>query len=358
VSPFYEPAWAYGGMARASSGLAVALARRGHEITVATALLDSAHPREERLSGVRVVRLAGPSWLRRRLVPAGLGLARLLEGAGERFDLAHLHGHRTLLCREAAAILRRAGVPFVLQPHGTFPHHGRHRLAKAAFDALGGSRAVREAERLVAVSEAEARDLPRPAWVVPNGVSVPEPLPRVARREGRLLFVGSDQPQKGARRLPALLTSLEAASLALVGPLPPGFASRFGRAAARVSVLGVLSPDALARACAEASVVVHPAEGEAFGLVPFEAALVGTPAVVAGGHGCAEWFARAGGAVVPAGDLSALVEAVRKRLEDRAKGAAEAEAVAGFCRRELTWERAAASIETLYREVLRKHARA
>jgi glycosyltransferase involved in cell wall biosynthesis len=357
VSPFYEPAWAYGGMARAASGLCAALAQRGHEITVATAQLDPAHVPEETRAGVRVVRLQGPRGLQRRLVPWGRGLGRRLEGAGERFDLAHLHGHRTFLSLQASTLLRAAGVPFVLQPHGTLPHHGRHRLLKKAFDVLGGSGVVRDAAALLAVSEAEARDLPRRAWVVPNGVAAPEPAPAVARRDGALLFVGSDHPQKGARRLPALLAAIEDASLVLVGRFPPGFTSRFGAAAARVSLRGVLDPEALARAYAEASVVVHPAEGEAFGLVPFEAALVGTPAVVAGGHGCAEWFARAGGSVVAGGDVRALVEAVRERLRDRALGRGEADAVAAFCRRELTWDRAAASVETLYREVLARRRR-
>src|SRR5205085_1289760 len=53
VTPFYEPAWAYGGMARSSAGLCRALARRGHEVTVATALLDPLSPLEESRDGVR-----------------------------------------------------------------------------------------------------------------------------------------------------------------------------------------------------------------------------------------------------------------------------------------------------------------
>lgn len=352
MSPFYEPAWAYGGIARAASELCAALVRRGHEITVLTAQLDAAHPREDVRSGVRVVRLRGPRWLQRRLVPWGGGLSRALEQADERFDLAHLHGHRSFLSLQAASVLRGAGIPFVLQTHGTFPHHGSHRLAKAALDALWGSSVVRRASALVAVSEAEARELPRPAWVVPNGVAMPELAHGTTRRERELLFVGSDHPQKEGLALPALLSALPDASLVLVGRFGRRFAARFRAWPARVSFRGVLDPPALARAYAEASLVVHPARGEAFGLAPFEAALLGTPSVVAGGHGCAEWFARAGGAVVPEGDLSALVAAVRRRLEDRSVGDAEAAGVAAFCRRELTWDRAAASAETLYRDLL------
>ena len=57
VTPFYEPAWAYGGMVRAVAGLCRALAKRGHDVTVLTALLDSHHPRLETRDGVRVRRL-------------------------------------------------------------------------------------------------------------------------------------------------------------------------------------------------------------------------------------------------------------------------------------------------------------
>jgi len=57
VTPFYEPAWAYGGMARGVAGLCRALARRGHDVTVLTALLDPGHPLQETRDGVRVRRV-------------------------------------------------------------------------------------------------------------------------------------------------------------------------------------------------------------------------------------------------------------------------------------------------------------
>ena len=66
VTPFYEPAWAYGGMARAAAALCRALVRRGHEVTVITTLLDGAHPRLETLGGVRVRRLPAYDWMPER----------------------------------------------------------------------------------------------------------------------------------------------------------------------------------------------------------------------------------------------------------------------------------------------------
>ena len=60
----------------------------------------------------------------------------------------------------AAAAPPRAGRPWVLQPHGTFPHHGQFPRAKAVFDRCPGIASCRQARALLAVSEAEARDLP------------------------------------------------------------------------------------------------------------------------------------------------------------------------------------------------------
>jgi D-inositol-3-phosphate glycosyltransferase len=353
VTPFYEPAWAYGGMARSSSALCRALSRRGHEVTVATALLDPAAPLEETSGGVRVRRFRGPALLRAWLVPWARGLGAFLRRELPAFDLAHLHGHRSGLALTAARALRETGQAWVLTTHGTFPHHGQRPAVKALFDRAFGDAIVERASALIALSESEARDLPRPARVVPNGVEAcgvaPSPLPRT---RPRLLFAGTDRPQKRGTMLPRLLQVLPGVDLHLAGRFGARFMRRLAPMADRVTARGVLAGDALAEAYAGADVVVHPAVGEAFGLVPFEAALAGTPAVVAGGHGCGEWFGRAGGCVVPPDDPDALAAAVRARLQDPALGRGEARAVAAFAREHLTWDGAASAHEGVYRDVL------
>lgn len=352
AAPFYAPAWAYGGMARAAAGLCQALARRGHDVTVVTSLAVDA-PREEQRDGVRVLRWPGPRVLLRRLVPAAMGLGRYLDQEASSFDLAHLHGHRTGLAVTAARALVRHRVPFVLQPHGTYPHHGQHRLAKVILDRLVGGRIVSRAAVLLALSRAEAAELPGRARVVPNGVEAPGRAgPATPSSRKRLLFVGSDAPQKRAATLPALLDALPGAELQLVGRFSRRFRRRLARFGARAVVRGVLAGDELAQAYADATLVVHPAVGEAFGLVPFEAALLGTPSVAVSGHGSGEWLARAGGCTVPPDDGPALAEAVRLRLEDGSRARREAEAVAAFARRELTWDRVAAEVEDVYREAV------
>jgi glycosyltransferase involved in cell wall biosynthesis len=226
-------------------------------------------------------------------------------------------------------------------------------LAKRAFDHLSGSGVVAGARELIAVSPAEAADLPRPARLVGNGVEPSGASSRRAATGGPLLFVGSDRPQKRGQALPALMDALPAARLRLVGPMGPRFIGLFRRFGGRIEASGVLEGDALAEAYACAALLVHPAVGEAFGFAPFEAALHGACAVVAGGHGCGERYGRAGGCVVPPDDAPALAAAVRARLADAALAAREAASVADFTRRELTWERAAREAEDVYREASR-----
>lgn len=356
VAPFYEPAWGMGGMVSAASGLCRALAARGHDVTVVTARLDPAHAEQDVEGGVRILRFEGPSPLARRLFPWAPGLTRRLASLLRDVQVVHVHGHRNGLAVSAVRACRRARVPFALQPHGTFPEHGQRTFEKRIFDRVVGERIVSQAAELIAVSEAEAAELPRPAQVVGNGVAMPDPG-HPARHPRRVLFVGSAGRQKRGQHLPALLETLPKARLEVVGPVPTDFAKAFGADAARVTLRGVLDRRALAQAYAAASLVVHPAVGEAFGLVPFEAALCGTASVVAGGHGCGEWFARAGGCVVPPDEPLAMAREAERRLTDPALAAAEAKAVAGFAKVNLTWERAAGLVEDVYRRVVSPRGR-
>jgi glycosyltransferase involved in cell wall biosynthesis len=353
VTPFYEPFWAYGGMARASSGLARALARRGHAVTIATVRLDAQAPASESLGGVGVHRFDSPALLTRFLVPWAPAVGEFLRGALRATDIVHVVGHRNGLAVSAASVATDARKPWVLQPSGTYPSHGQYGFLKALFDGLGGARVVQDAAALVALSDSEAKDLPRPAAVVPNGVepcgTAPRPQPRA---RPRILFVGTDRPQKRGHLLPALLDALPGVELHLVGAMGESFRRRFHRHSERSTFSGVLGGEALAAAYAAADLLVHPAVGEAFGLVPFEAALAGTPAVVVGGHGCGEWYRRAGGCVVLPDDAPALLGAVRQRLDAPELREKEAGAVSALARERLTWEKAAMAMESVYHAVL------
>src|SRR5262245_4293230 len=113
-------------MARASAGLCRALARRGHEVVVATARLAADQPPAETRDGVEVRRFPGPELLARWLVPWGRGLGRFLRDEAPSAAIVHLHGHRNGFAVAAHKALSAKGARWMLQTHGTFPHHDRY----------------------------------------------------------------------------------------------------------------------------------------------------------------------------------------------------------------------------------------
>jgi hypothetical protein len=153
VVPYSEQAWAYGGIPRVASALVSGLAERGHAVTVCTTdVCDGASRlRRDEPAPERRAHAARPGEIVVQVFPnlsnrlayryqlyLPLGLAGYLGRTAERFDVAHVHGCHHLLGAVAARKLRRAGVPWVLQPNGTAPLIERRRLAKWVFGLVAG----------------------------------------------------------------------------------------------------------------------------------------------------------------------------------------------------------------------------
>ena len=374
VTPYYAEAWAYGGVPRAATALARGLARRGHKVTVCTT--DAAEP------AARARGLAAADGVDVRVFPnvsnalayhlqlfLPRGMDAWLAAHARDFDVAHLHACHNAPTAVAARRLRAAGVPYVLSPHGTAPRIERRRRLKWVFDHTVGRGVLEGAARLLAVSDAERRQLlglGAPAGVievVPNPVeladfiAIPRNRFRAARRlAGRriVLFLGKLTPRK---RLDVVVDAFAAlddhtATLVIAGnDLGSGAetrrrAERLG-VHARVIFTGLLRGAERLEALADADVVVYPSRDEVFGLVAVEALLAGTPVIVADDSGCAEVIAATGGGrIVAQGDVAALAAAVRDVLAAPARyQVAEAD------RRIRAWlasDAIAARLETVY----------
>jgi len=344
VTPYFEGAWAYGGIPRLATALAKALARRGHQVTVCTTDAGDARarwagPSDQSAIDVRVFpnRSNWAAYHYQFFVPAGLG-GYLARHAGA-FDVAHLHACHHLPGAIAARHLTRARVPYVVQPNGTAPRLERRRLAKWLFDATVGRRVLPGAARVVAVSDAERRQLAgigvpeARVSLVPNPIDLDEfdaPPARGAFRAAHglgdapvVLYLGKLTPRKRLDLLVAAFAALDRAEARLViagNDMGSGAAARAGAAAlgigARTRFTGLLRGRDRLAALADANVVVYPSRHEIFGLVPLEALLCGTPVVVAGDSGCGEVVARVGGGiVVPQDDRAALASAIARVLD-------------------------------------------
>jgi len=393
VTPYYEQAWAYGGIPRLAAALTRELARRGHRVTVCTTDVRDERARLAHPNGSGGAARAWPpvtsaDGVEVRVFPnlsnhlayeyqlfTPRGLSRFLRDHAHEFDVAHVHACHHLPGALAARHLGRARVPYVLAPNGTAPRLERRRLAKWIFDTTVGREVIPRASRVLAVSEAERRQLldlgvPDARIVVaPNPVDLREfadapPQGRFRARLGLgpgpiILYLGKLTQRKrldvlvdafaGLRRNPAWLVI--AGNDMGAGPAVRARIQR--RRLDEVSrVPGLLVGRERLEALVDAAVVVYPSQDEVFGLVPFEALLCGTPVVVADDSGCGEHVRRTGGGLVtPVGDASALGAGIGRILDEPDRWRAEAAAAAIRVRASFDAAVVCERLERVYEEI-------
>ncbi|WP_433261928.1 glycosyltransferase [Actinosynnema sp. CS-041913] len=238
----------------------------------------------------------------------------------------HLHSSKAGL---AGRLVLRGRRPTIFQPHlwSFQTAHGLLRHVSAAWERL----AARWAHQLVCVSDDElragrAKGIATAAEVVCNGVdtTVLRPRSRVAARR-RLglpdvptaVCVGRLAPLKGQDLLltawPAVLASVPDAQLVLVGDGP--MRDRWRAIGDHSSVRWWGHDTAVADFYTAADVVVLPSRAEGMALVPLEAMASGRPVVAFDVGGVRQSVGDAG-AVVEAGNVPALAEAIAARLAD------------------------------------------
>ncbi|HYM15065.1 MAG TPA: glycosyltransferase family 4 protein [Dehalococcoidia bacterium] len=181
------------------------------------------------------------------------------------------------------------------------------------------------------------------------------------KRPRSVLFVGnSDDRNKGARYL------LEAAKLLadrgvefhltfkdrLDAEMAPRLIAELG-IADRVSFLGRLPVDALARLYNEHELLVSPSLYEGFGLPAAEAMACATPVVATTAGAFPEVIADGEtGVLVPPADARALADAIESLLADPARRQAMGAAGARRIQREFSWRSCAEKTAALYEDVL------
>jgi glycosyltransferase involved in cell wall biosynthesis len=326
--------------------LGSALARAGVEVELATSRFRFAtlpepagYRRSTRFYPISS-RLPGRSRVRLPLKGIEhLGVAASLSRV--RADVLHLQW--LALPQVDAAIRFRCPAVFTahdLLPRRTASKRDLWRRLLARFD-----RVVVHTER--------GRDALRELGVEP--VVIPHPVyPSGAVRadDGRtLLALGVIRPYKGLADAVEVVRRLPDARLLVAGDpaMPLGDLVEAPRTEWR---LGYLAPAEFERALSDATVAVFPyrAELDQSGAL-LQALGAGVPAVAYDVGGLAEPIKRyQAGRVVPAGDVEALTQAAGELLGD-AEALARARAGALQAREELTWDAAAASHITLYREL-------
>lgn len=367
IAPYYAPAFAYGGVVSALTGLATAQAALGHMVSVLTTdaydLTGQRNAnRREILEGVQVIRcpnLSGMLRARYNLsTPRGLRTAfRELAASAE---VIHTHELRTVENLLALLTVRRGGQPVVLSAHGTLPYESGRGGFKRGWDRLFGRALLRRISRLAALTEAEAQD-GRALWqacgvtfpgaaILPNGVNAAFFAARDAHMEALAaafreryglgagpvaLFLGRLHERKGLQLLiPAFAAAgCDPARLVIAGPDSGMLAAAQALTAqhglsGRVIFPGMLTGDDRMAALYAADVFALPAVGEGLSMAALEAMAVGLPLLLTPGCNLPDVQERGAGLLVErsvdalAAGLRTILNDLQRRAEMRQHGRA------------------------------------
>lgn len=270
-------------------------------------------------------------------------------------DVVHAHGGPG-----GVLIWKRIDVPIVYTAHHTYRQaHARGSLKRL----LAGveARGYRQAAMVLPVSRSTANSLLEmgiPASrieVLPNGVEIVD-VPGVEHEDGRVLFVGRLEREKGVLDALSVFGDLAATVPGMRGVVVGGgsLEADVRRAVAagggRVEYLGSLDRAALHREYARAAVVVMPSRFEGLGMVAIEAQSAGTPVVGYDVDGLRDAVG-GGGILVPAGDVSALRDAVAALLGDTGRRLELGERGREAMRNEQSWDSVAARLAEIYSAV-------
>ncbi|MCC0064929.1 MAG: glycosyltransferase family 4 protein [Defluviimonas sp.] len=247
-------------------------------------------------------------------------LARRWPSAITLHDVGRFCPKGTRLRRDRSICLRGQGVGCVAS--GCFLPQGVSDLKRLAL-ASARNRALSAMGRIICPS-AYIADLARAHGIPADRLRVLHNFSRFPERnetrsgEGRLLFVGRMEPEKGFDHLVAALQALDDLSWHLTA-IGIGSLRAMGEQALpadRVTWRDPVTPDDLDAAYLDADLLVLPyVQPESFGMVGIEALSQGCPVVGFPAGGAAEWMRTEFGAEpVSQNDTAALAAAIRRHL--------------------------------------------
>jgi glycosyltransferase involved in cell wall biosynthesis len=309
----------------------------------------------------------------RRLFWAPALERRLRESVAD-FDVVHTHGVFLRPMWAAAREARRAGVPYVVSPHGMLIRElirRKSRWTKTAWIQLIERRTLAGAAGLhvtASIEEEEIRalQLPLPPLVtqIPNGVDWPAthvPLaqtPFAGLPPHFALFLSRINWKKGLDRLVTAWQWVPDLPLVIAGNDEEGYRPKLENLAQKLGVahrvlfIGTVSDEHKWALYEQAEMFLLPSYSENFGIVVAEAMAMGCPVVVTPDVGMAQFVRSAGAGVVTSNDPRTLASVVRELSSDESRrrelGHCGRDAVA----RNLSWSAVVTQMEDFYTSVV------
>jgi len=313
-----------------------------------------------------------------RVLATSWPLYRALAAAVPVADVVHIHSLYLFHDWAAARIARRAGVPYIVRPHGTLDPFlwRRHRARKRVIEALFQDRVLRQAAAIhYTAAEEMALAAPyvhgAPGVVVPNGLDfgdyaqLPPPGGFRARHPGIgdrriVLFLGRLNFKKG---LDLLVPGFAAACarhgdlhLVIAGPDDGMLAQTRAMVdaagiAARVTFAGMIVGQEKLAALADAYCFALPSYSENFGIAIVEAMACGLPVAISDKVNIWSEVAQAGAGLVGPPTVEEVARQIGALADDPAASRAMGEAGRALARARWSWDGIARQLEGVYRSL-------
>ena len=370
VIQFFSPEM--GGSVGNVYGLSKTLVKMGHEVTICTTdfAFDEVYSRE--LAGVSIKKFPSKYGKYRYTPQMKDWLGRVIKD----YDILHLNnywGYQNMIASSAAA---KAGIPYVVSPHGSIPIIMNGFIKKYLFDIIFGVRILRKASRVIGVSELERRQIASKGVhddkivTISNAVILPpedirggnEFRERYGIPEDKmiLLYLGRVHKRKGVdiliKAFSKLLKDGYSMVLIVTGP-DDGFIKG---AQALIKELGIekdvlltgplYGRDKYLAYCA-ADIYVLNSSYEIFGNTILEACSCGTPVVINDKGGIAGVVSGKCGEVAKY-DHRDLSKKIKVLLDSPQKRVSYGEAGYKMVRESFTWDKIAKQYESVYKEVV------
>lgn len=377
------PPFVIGGIAAHADGLARAMARAGHDVTLFTLQRGepgtTPAPDDEVLDGVRVVRAnADLPWLPEhdlvaRMASANHHLVSLAARLGAwRPDL--VHAHDWLVAWAGDTLKAIWDVPLVATIHATERgRHGGHVPPgmPAAINAVEWWLTY-QAREVIACSRFMVREVidgfelpPEKVHLVPNGVDIDlwtspssaDPAAAPVTRGPLVVAWGRVQYEKGFQVLVRAIGALRQ-QVPGIHCIIAGRGSYLAELQTQIDMEGVgdlvdlagfVPDDELRRILQRAGCVVIPSLYEPFGIVALEGMAAGAPTIVARTGGLAEIVEGTGaGLLFEPGSHMDLADRIADVLTDSSRATSMSDTAAALLRQKYTWDAIAAATIDVY----------
>jgi glycosyltransferase involved in cell wall biosynthesis len=373
VAPQFKPL--VGGYERAAERLSVALARRGHKVTVAAERRDPTWLQREACAGFEIIRL--PCSFRRGLHTASalLSYAWFLIRHGRRYDLFHVHqyGYHLLISQVIGRLLNK---PVVLKLTNTGPQGIGRTLELSRY-----SRALIATHRQVdaciattqtALHEAVRFGIPKHRiYLIPNGLDVNyyAPCSSVDKQDLRrsfsinaervVLYLGRLSEEKNPlgllRAWAQICNNVHSTELVFVGsgPLSDTVKAHATSLGCAGSVRMVGDSNDVRSWYRMADIFVLPSRNEGLSNSLLEAMACGLPVISTRVSGSQEIFAAADvGELVENGDTDALANAMVAMLADEGRRKHCSQVARDYATREFSLDSVVEKVMDVYGRVL------